>query len=78
MRCVLCKQGNTRPGTTSLTLEQGSLTLVVKHVPAEVCQTCGEAYINGAITEEMQVLAEEKSASGVYVEVREFQASKAD
>lgn len=34
MKCVICKHGETQVGTTTVTLERGGLTLVVKAVPA--------------------------------------------
>ena len=37
MQCVICKQGETRPGMTTVTVERNGLTLVIKNVPARVC-----------------------------------------
>ena len=42
MKCVICKYGETEPGTTTITLERDNTTLVIKNVPADVCQYCGE------------------------------------
>lgn len=50
MRCLICKHGETRPGATTLTLVRDALTLVVKHVPTQVCDNCGEAYVGEATT----------------------------
>ncbi|MBV8362877.1 MAG: YgiT-type zinc finger protein, partial [Deltaproteobacteria bacterium] len=36
MKCVVCKHGDTRPGSTTVTLERGGGTLVVKSVPARI------------------------------------------
>lgn len=47
MKCVICKHGETRPGMTTVTLERGGATLVVKGVPARICGNCGEAYVDG-------------------------------
>jgi len=38
MKGVICKQGETRPGTSSVILERDGATLVVRNVSAEVCQ----------------------------------------
>ena len=35
-----------KPGKTTITLERGGLTLVVKGVPAQVCPNCGEEYVD--------------------------------
>jgi YgiT-type zinc finger domain-containing protein len=42
MKCVICKQGETQPGTTTMTLERDTTTLVFKNVPAQVCENCAE------------------------------------
>ena len=42
MKCVVCKSGETHEGTTTVTLERDGLTLVMKEVPAEICDNCGE------------------------------------
>ena len=39
MICVICKRGNTKPGNATLTLERGGMSLVVKAVPAQVCDS---------------------------------------
>jgi len=44
MKCVICKQAETRPGTTTVALERDGKALVVRNVPALVCPNCGEAY----------------------------------
>ncbi len=50
MKCLICKNGETAPGKTTVTLERDGLILVVKNVPAQVCTTCGEIYINESET----------------------------
>ena len=45
MKCVICKNGETRDGAATVTLERGGATVVVKEVPAEVCGNCGEYYL---------------------------------
>ncbi len=58
MECVFCKVGETKPGTTTLLLERDNTTLVIKRVPADVCQNCGEAYVDEETTERLLQLAE--------------------
>jgi YgiT-type zinc finger domain-containing protein len=50
MKCVVCKNGETKIGRTTVTLERDGATLVFKGVPARVCANCGEAYVDGEIT----------------------------
>ncbi len=39
MKCVICRYGETAPGKVTVTLEQDGATVVIKEVPARVCQT---------------------------------------
>jgi YgiT-type zinc finger domain-containing protein len=58
MKCAICKQRETQPGTTTITLERDGVTLVYKGVPAQVCQNCGEEYVSGEVTEDLVKRAE--------------------
>jgi YgiT-type zinc finger domain-containing protein len=75
MMCVICKQGQTRPGNITLTLERGDLILVVKDVPAQVCEVCGESYGDEATTQHLLDQVREASDAGVQVEVRTYVAA---
>jgi YgiT-type zinc finger domain-containing protein len=75
VNCVICKHGATRVGTTTVTLERDGLTLVVKGVPAEVCETCGEEYVDETTTAGLLSTAEEAARNGVQVEVRNYVAA---
>jgi len=75
MICVICKHGETRPGKTTVTLERSGVTLVVKGVPAQICDNCGEAYVDEEITRQLIGTADEALRAGVQVDVREFAAT---
>ena len=75
MRCPICHLGETQPGTATLVLERDALTMVVRHVPAEVCENCGEESIDEAATTSALASAERAAADGVSVEIREFKAA---
>jgi YgiT-type zinc finger domain-containing protein len=72
---VICRHGEVRPGTTTITLERGTATLVVKGVPARVCQTCGEEYVDEATTLHLLDAVAAAERAGVQVEVRQFAAA---
>lgn len=72
MKCMICRQGETRAGTTTVTLTRGAMTLVTKSVPAAVCDNCGEEYVDEATTALLLAAADEAEAAGVQVDVREF------
>jgi len=75
MKCVVCKQGETKVGKATITLERDGTTLVVKGVPARVCTNCGEEYVSEEITARLLKNAEEAARAGVQVDVREYIAA---
>lgn len=75
MICVICKHGETKMGHATVTLERDQLTLVLKDVPAEVCQTCGEEYVSEETTAALLRQAEHAAGAGVLVEVRSYAAA---
>ncbi len=72
MKCVICKHGETKTGTATITLTREELTLVVKGVPAQVCDNCGEEYVEEDVTAHLLKVAEEAARTGVQVDVREY------
>lgn len=76
MKCVFCRHGETHPGTATFTLERGGATVVVKGVPARVCNNCGEKYVDEEAASRLLALAEEAAKAGVQVEVREYRATE--
>lgn len=72
MKCVVCRQGKTASGYTTVTLERDTLTLVFKRVPAQVCSNCGEAYVDEKLTIQLLEQAEAVAEAGALVDVRQF------
>jgi len=72
MKCAICKHGETRLGKTTVTLQRNGMTLVIRNVPAEVCENCGEAYVDEATARELLHRAEDAARAGVMVDVREY------
>ena len=75
MTCMICKNGETRPGTATVTLEREGATVVIKGVPAHVCKNCGEEYVDEGITARLLKTAEEAVRAGVQVDVRTYEAA---
>jgi YgiT-type zinc finger domain-containing protein len=74
MQCVICKQGETRPGTATVTLERNSATVVIKDVPADICENCGEYYLSEEMTDKVLAMAKDAVAHDTEIEVRRFAA----
>jgi YgiT-type zinc finger domain-containing protein len=71
----VCRQGGTRSGTATVTLERDEMVLVFRRVPAEVCEVCGEEYVDEETTARLLLAAEEAARTGVQVDVREYVAA---
>lgn len=50
MKCVICKTGHTEPSMSSTVFDQDGRVIVVRDVPAQVCQQCGETYFSKEVT----------------------------
>lgn len=72
MKCPICKHGETHSGKTSVTLERGEATVVFRHVPADICDNCGEAFHSANVTEALLAQASAAIVAGVEVDVRKF------
>lgn len=53
MKCLICKHGETQLGDTTVRLKKNGSTIVIKHVPAHVCDNCGEKYVDSEISAEL-------------------------
>ena len=74
MKCVICKQGETHPGKTTVTLQREQSTIIIKDVPADICENCGEYYLSESIAEKVMNRAEESVRKGAEVEILRFAA----
>jgi YgiT-type zinc finger domain-containing protein len=57
-----------------VTLERGSATVIVKDVPADVCDNCGEYYLAEGTTRTLMARAGDAAARGAEVEILRFAA----
>ena len=74
MNCVLCRHGKTRPGLVTVTLNREETTVILKRVPAEVCDNCGEYYLSSEVSDKVLKKAESAVQSGAEVEILRFAA----
>jgi YgiT-type zinc finger domain-containing protein len=76
MNCTICRQSQTRPGKATVVQERGQTTVVIKDVPADICESCGEYCLTEELTEKVMVMvmAEEAVQNNVEVEVLRFAA----
>lgn len=74
MKCALCRTGETKPGKTTEAYEIGGTVVVVRGVPAQVCQQCGETYTDEATTRQLEKIVEE-ARRAVVVVIQEYKAA---
>jgi YgiT-type zinc finger domain-containing protein len=75
MRCVVCRQGETRPGKTAVVLQRDGATVVINDVPARVCENCGEDHVDEQVAERVLAAAVAAARPGVKVEIRDYVAA---
>jgi YgiT-type zinc finger domain-containing protein len=75
MKCVICKTGETKATTATFTVNHDGHTYVLREVPAQVCQQCGEPYFDADVTKQVLAQVERASQSGADVAVLKFQAA---
>ena len=74
MKCVICKTGKAHVGRTTVTLERKSTVVIVKDVPASICDNCGEYYLAENVAERVQAQAEDAVQRKAQVEIVSYAA----
>ena len=74
MKCVLCKHRTTYNGTVNVTLERDSCIIVLKDVPANICENCGEYYLSQSTIAAVFERAERAIDRNAEVEILRFAA----
>lgn len=74
MKCTICKTGQTNPGTTTVTLQRDNTVVVIRDVPADICDDCGEYYLSESIARRVYADAEATARRHVEVEVQRYAA----
>jgi YgiT-type zinc finger domain-containing protein len=72
MICLICTDAETVDGLTTVRFERGEMRLVVNSVPARVCPSCGEAYVDEQVAVSLFRSAEAMSAAGEMDSIMEY------
>lgn len=72
MICLICRQAETVDGLATVNFERGEMRMVVNNVPARVCPSCGEAYVDEEVAVHLLHGAEEKYKAGILDAVIDF------
>jgi YgiT-type zinc finger domain-containing protein len=72
MICLICRQSDIVDGFTSITLEREEFRLLINHVPAHICPSCGEAIVDEDVAIQLISEAENSFEQGMREDVREY------
>lgn len=75
-KCHYCKVGDMAPGFVTSADTLGSLMMVVKGVPADVCGDCGEGWYSWDVVKRLGEMTDAAREAGVEVVIRRYDADK--
>ncbi|BDY13433.1 hypothetical protein HCR_17450 [Hydrogenimonas cancrithermarum] len=74
-RCALCG-GEMKPGKTTFTVDLGFGVVVVRGVPAMVCEQCGEEWMKEETAETLERIVDEARGRHAMIEVAQYEDIK--
>ena len=72
MKCPICKFGEMQAGFTQVVLTRGNATVIFRNVPAQICDDCGEYYLDEETAQDVYSHAEQCFSSGQEVAIMEY------
>jgi YgiT-type zinc finger domain-containing protein len=69
MECALCHNGTTQPGLVTVSLEKGGTVVLIKKVPAQVCNNCGHYYLSEEMAADVLKKGNEAVSKGAELEI---------
>jgi YgiT-type zinc finger domain-containing protein len=75
MNCIVCKKGVTQPGKATVTIDKAQTVVVIRDIPAQVCTTCGEEYIDADTMRDLEKLVAVAQKAGLNIAVQQFKAA---
>jgi YgiT-type zinc finger domain-containing protein len=72
MICLVCRKAQLLDGLVSINFERDEFSAVINLVPAQICPSCGEAYLDEQVTTQVLHQAEELSHQGMLDIVQDY------
>jgi YgiT-type zinc finger domain-containing protein len=72
MNCLICRQAEIVDGFTSIALEREEFRLLINHVPAHICPSCGEAIVDENVAIQLISKVEDSFAQGLPEDICEY------
>jgi YgiT-type zinc finger domain-containing protein len=73
--CPICKEGNLTSGKTTVMLERNGSIVLLKFVPADICDTCESYFLDSSTTREVLKTANRSIQNGTELEVVRMQSA---
>ena len=71
--CPVCHGGHKQLGKTTFTVELGFGVVVLRDVPAQVCDLCGTDWLEDSVAETLELIVEQARLKHPVVEVANWQ-----
>jgi YgiT-type zinc finger domain-containing protein len=65
MICLICRKAEIVEGLTTVEFERGEFNLVVRDVPARICPSCREAFVDEDVAVQLLNIARQRSEAGM-------------
>jgi YgiT-type zinc finger domain-containing protein len=72
MICLICRQAELVDRVTTVIFQRGETRLLVKNVPARICASCGEAFVEEDVAVTLLRQAEETTQAGILEDAIEY------
>ena len=70
-KCAICG-GNKKNGETTITIDKGKVLIVFRHVPALICEKCGESWLEDTTSAKLENLKSKLVKIGAEIEIIDF------
>lgn len=75
MTCIVCKNGSTKPGKVTVSVDKGKTVVMIREVPAEICTNCGEEYIDAETMKDLEKLVSNAQKAGLNLAIQQYKAA---
>ena len=73
MLCIICK-GDMKNGKVNFPVDLGENFILVKGVPAQICEQCGEFFLKDGVAEAVEEIVRRAKRTNVEIEILKFAA----
>ncbi|MHB1286507.1 MAG: type II toxin-antitoxin system MqsA family antitoxin [Leptospirales bacterium] len=73
MKCVICREGDLDTGFVTVKAHRRESLVMIKEVPADICQNCGEYYLDQIAAQKVYEQVEDAVKRYVEVEVLRYE-----